>query len=380
MTFASWYARMERRRVRWEFNAERRTDFYEQITQLHGNGIALEEALRRIYLVAADGKEKPTDAVAIISQELYRGVAAGNTFSALLGAWVPEGEVSLIAAGEAGGDLLAAFERIVVSMERRKRLVAGVVVPLVLPMTLALLIYGLLFFNAFFFAPQLLQMQPLEKWKGLTRVLLDTSVFFKHWWWAISALVVAGVVLFTASLSRWTGPTRDWYAVAQQAKADSSFRLPMPMRSKVDRFPPYSIYRIYQASMFLNSLVQMQGQGISAQAALETLRRFSSPWLRERIADTLWSVAGGEPLGVALEKAGHEFPDKMTIQFVKTLEANDPTGKALDTFLERWINRNIKQVGKQAMVLRMIALTAAALMLLLFYGGIYGIQQMSQSR
>lgn len=390
------YEKFNRAFVKAQFTAEVRADFYDQVTMLYSNGVPLEEALKRIWvsaarakdvdtkddgsgkdwIVVADEKVKTSNPTANVAMDCIKTLKAGENFSKALTHWVDPQEVSLIASGE-DGDLTAAFARVVKTMQRRSELLAGVIVPLVMPFFLFLMIAFLLTFGAFSFAPQLLQLAPLEKWQGLTAVYLHIEVFIGNWWWAALILIGGVVGSFAVSLPRWRGSDRDWEEINQLSSLDADYALPMTTRAKVDRYAPYSIYRIYLGSIFLNGLVQAQGQGIKLGDSLVTARNFASPWLAERCDDISWAVAKGNKLGKALELAGHEFPDKQTIQFIQVLEDVDPTGAALDAFTDKWIKRNIRQIAGQAMLVRVIAMAAGGLCLALMYGAIYGIQQIS---
>lgn len=380
MSLRDIFEAVDRARIRFEFGMDGRIDFYEQISQLYGNGIQLEEALKRIQLVASGGKPKSSNALAVIAQDCIAGIGAGLPFSDVMRRWITEDEASIIAAGEETGDLLGALERCVESSSRRKALIAGVTQPLALPLLLVFIEFGLLGFIAFYFAPQLLALAPIERFKGQTLQLLQLAVFVQSWWWAILIPLVVFVIAFVVSLPRWRGRSRDWDAISAAVEHDPTYRLAKPFRSLVDKYvPPYAIYRIYVASVFLDNVAQMQGQGIPLPRVLATVSKFASPWLQERVEDTLWGVNRGLPLGDALDAAGHEFPDAGSIAFIRVLESSDATGQALQRFTSRWMLQNTRKVSQIAMWLRLIVFLAFGLTLTLFFGAVYGVSQMGKS-
>ncbi|MEY2117141.1 type II secretion system F family protein [Rhodanobacter sp. FW106-PBR-R2A-1-13] len=380
ITFRGLYEGIDRARIRLEFGMDGRLDFYEQIAQLYGNGIQLEEALKRIYLVASGGKANSSNALAVIAQDCIAGIGAGLPFSDVMRRWITEDEASIIAAGEETGDLLGALERCVASSQRRKALIAGVTQPLTLPLLLVVIELGLLGFISFYFAPQLLALAPINRFKGQTLQALQLAVFIQSWWWAILIPMVLLIIAFVISLPRWRGGSRDWDAINIAVEQDPRHVLRKPLRSLVDKYvPPYAIYRIYVASVFLDNVAQMQGQGIPLPRVLATVGKFASPWLQERIEDTLWGVNRGLPLGDALESAGHEFPDAGSIAFIRILESSDATGQALQRFTARWMVQNTRKVSQIAMWLRLIVFLAFGMTLTLFFGAVYGVSQMGKS-
>lgn len=354
--------------IRASFGASAREDFYQQLALLVGNGVKIDVALRSIYDVAMTGQKGEPHGQAVIFKDLIVGVGSGQKFSTILGKWVGVQEASVVAAGEASGELLMAFQRCVKSMERRRMLVEAVTKPLLLPAGLVVLLFGVMVFTGFGFAPPLLKLLPLERWTGATKNLLVMGLFFARWWWLVLGVVVALVMVFVRSLGRWRGRMR--------ARVDQTGTLWAIL------CPPlagYGIYRIYQASIFLDNVAQMLASGVKLDVCLDLLGRYASPWLRERVDATAKGLGSGSRLGAALHASGYRFPDRKTISFLRVLESTNGAAEALEGFTERWVKLQVKQIAVTAVGIRLFAFIAAGVVILTFLAGIYGVSQVSDS-
>jgi toxin co-regulated pilus biosynthesis protein E len=72
-------------------------------------------------------------------------------------------------------------------------------------------------------------------------------------------------------------------------------------RPKLDKFPPYSLYKSYHGSLFLVSLSALMGTGMDIYKALEELKTLSSGYLRSHISKMQSKLLSGGHIGEALE-------------------------------------------------------------------------------
>lgn len=349
------------------FGTAAREDFYEQLALLVGNGIKIKTAIKEIYDVSMEGKKNPAG-VSLIYKDFMVGMDNGEKFSTVLTRWVGVQEGSVIAAGEKSGELLASFSRVAQAVKRRKMLVGACAKPLVLPCILFVLVFGVMLFTGYGFAPRLLELVPLDKWTGATRTLLSIGLFFKAWWPVIVAAVAVTVGVFVWSLGHWTGSIR--------AKVD---HLGVLWAILCPPVAGYGIYRIYQASLFLDNVAQMLSSGVKLDHALELLKGYCSDWLRERIEGAEQGIGRGARLGDALGSSGYDFPDKQTIGFLRVLESTEGIAQALEKFTERWVELNVKKIALAAIGIRLFAFIVVGAAILIFFGGVYGVSQVASA-
>jgi type II secretory pathway component PulF len=87
----------------------------------------------------------------------------------------------------------------------------------------------------------------------------------------IAVTVLVMLVAFMRSLSRWQGP----------------------VRRALDSYPPYNVYRSYTGAMLIVSLSSLMRTGVSLRGSIERAMKFSSPWLRWHLRETLRALSSG---------------------------------------------------------------------------------------
>lgn len=53
------------------------------------------------------------------------------------------------------------------------------------------------------------------------------------------------------------------------------------------------------------------------------IHKHASPWLQQRLQDTMYGLSMGKNLGVALDLAGHKFPDEESIAYITTIASRE---------------------------------------------------------
>lgn len=351
--------------LRWCFRASARVDFYHQVSLLLDNGVSLENTLREIRRVNSQHDRPGVGArraslrsplVQILDKTIH-GVKSGNGFAEAIAEWCSPQETSVIAAGEASGELTEAFKRVALVMKQRatlkKRLAGELAMPImaILAIMIAYIVMG------YQLVPILVKLMPVERWTGDTARLLKLSLFFKTYSWLIAVVLGALLVGFAQLLPRWTGPMRD----------------------RFERYPPFSIYRLFVGSTFLLNMSAKLAQGISQEDALKSEKAFAAPYLLERVNHTLRGIRSGMTFGDALMAAEHEFPDRRTIGTLRVISGRRGFDKALESFTNQWFESNLEAMTKAASWLRIVAILFVGYGVLCMANGVYGIQDNVQS-
>jgi type II secretory pathway component PulF len=94
----------------------------------------------------------------------------------------------------------------------------------------------------------------------------------------------------------------------------------------------------------------MMRAGISLYDALKLLHQYANPYMRERIQGAMYGIRQGANLGVALGNAGHGFPDKRAIQFIRILASREGFSESINKYSERWLMASIKRIEMLATV------------------------------
>lgn len=377
-------------RIRMAFGSAQRMVFYKKFALLLDNGVPLEAALKELRRVSATdnpvaaakaaadsaaageaagklpwldrlrAQMKPrnsTPPLVILLDRMLRAVRSGRGFAEAIEPYCTPQEASIVSAGEASGSLREAFRRVALVMqqqrETRKRFIVQLGGP-ALAIVAMIVVYCVV---GMYLGPMLTKLMPAEKWMGDTGRLLTLSL------WVSSNIVfiVIGLAALLGGLiyglPRITGPIRD----------------------RLDKFPIFSMYRLFIGSTFLLNVATKQAQGIAIEDALKRERMFASPYLRERVDHTLRGIRSGLSFGDALQAAEHDFPDRETIGMLRVISSRKGFAEALEKFTVEWLDSNLDAMTKANQWIRVIALLVVGLGVTILAKGVIGIQDNIQA-
>lgn len=305
-----------------------RIEFYEGFQNLVENGIKSHDALQELNSIWSYHGKKPDEPLAIVTRDLMVQLTNGTPLSRALSRWVPYEEASLLAAGEKGARLVQACDDIIRVITAKQQISGAVASAIVYPTFLSVPLSMLLWMVATKLVPPMSRTSSPESWEGTAWLLYQLANFVTNFGLFTVALLLVLIGGFVYSLPRWRGTTRAWF----------------------DKGPFYSTYRVVHGSTFLLNLAVMMRANIQPYVALELLAEYASPWLREKIQGAIYGIRMGSNLGIALDDAGHNFPDKKAIQFIKILAARDGFEEAINNYSERWLKASIKRIQLTARV------------------------------
>jgi type II secretory pathway component PulF len=323
-------------------------NFYELLQNLVENQLSQHEALDELFRVWSDNGKKRGDAQAAVAGDLLAQMNNGRSLSRALSRWVPSEEAALIAAGEKTGNLVSALEDVKRVLIAKQRISTALKTALIYPMMLCFPLCYLLYTVATELVPSMARVSDPEAWTGAGYALYVMSNLVISFGMPFVLLLLASAVVVFYSLPRWTGG----------------------LRVTFDRLPFYTLYRRVQGSTFLLNMAVMMRANVSVHDALDILDGFSNPWMRERIQGALYGLRQGKNLGVSLENAGHSFPDKESIQFVRILASRNGFAESINRYSSRWLERSIKDVERSASLARnlMIALIGVVMAVVVIGG------------
>jgi type II secretory pathway component PulF len=325
------------------YGSATRINFYEGFQNLVENGLSVGESLKELYKVWSSDGKKPETPLAMITRDLLIQLSNGTSLSRALARWVPFEEASLLAAGEQKGRLVEAFNDVVRVITAKQEINSAIFKAVMYPMFLCLPLGVLLWIISSKLVPRMARTSDPESWTGGAYLLYRLADFLMSYGIALVLLLIAAAILVVASLPRLTGRAR----------------------ILLDRGPFYSTYRMIHGSTFLLNLSVMMRANIGIYGSLEILREYANPWMKERIDGALYGIRLGTNLGVALENAGHHFPDKKAIQFIRILAEREGFSESIHRYSQRWLTTSIKRVQRLAVV----SLTS----MLLLIGGVQAL-------
>src|SRR6516162_2529845 len=327
--------------------------FTEEMSDLLDAGLQLEPALR-----VMEGR-KELSSIKAVASALRQQVREGSSLSQSLRIVSPSfGDLfcNLVAAGELSGSLPELLRRqsifLVTIDDLRKKVVSA----LIYPSMIFVLGIGLIFLFMTYLVPQLttLFQKTGKDLPLLTRVLVQTSDFFSHYWWAIIAAIF-GVVFGFLQLIR-KRPGRAWWHRTQ---------LHLPLFGSVLRGRYYAQFSQTMANLIANGIPLLNGLRLMTGAS-------ENVHLRALMGKVVDMVGEGGSLSRALQRVG-EFPP-MFIDMIGVGEQTGDLAQALEKIARRYDKElNIKIQRLTALVQPAVILVMAGMVGLIAYSIINGI-------
>ncbi|ODP35036.1 type II secretion system F family protein [Pandoraea sp. ISTKB] len=317
------------------FDVRSRTSFYRALALLLKNGAKLRESLEKFHHVKSHGGRKLGRIEAVVSDECLIGLRAGNSISQTLADWIPYEEAATIAAGERGeGGLHAAFKQAQEIAERKAAMKGVIVKASAYPGFLMIALGGVLYFIASSVMPMLSKMTKREDWDFSMYVMAFLASMVKDHYVALLVTVMVTVVFMTWSINNLTGP----------------------LRVRLDRLPPWSVFRIMRGAAFVYNFSTMQVAGDTAQKILEREWQLANPYMRERIDGALMGVRNGKNIGVALRDSGYEFPGRESVEYLQLIASLEGGPEQLKKYAEECMNDAVKEVEAIGAVITSVVL------------------------
>lgn len=332
-----------------------------KLAKMVNNGVPIIKALDSlIERRVAMGQSKHQMTIAL--RDWSKKLSNGASLSEAITGWVSTDERMLLMGGEQSGQLeisLVASARV---MEAKSKIKGAILGGTLYPVFLLLIGFGSLALFSYQIVPAFTSaVQGKDPWTGIARSLVELSSFVQSYLiFMIIALAVIFIIFF-ASLSRWT-------------------RRLGGVRIVLDRYAPYSIYRVVQGSSWLLSFAAMIESGMRIEMALMELEKHASPWLKDRIKACLRGMRAGEDIGSSLAKSGYEFPDREIIDDMAVYASLSGFDEALKIIGNEWLDEGISVVQKQMKSVFVVGIIVVGALLAFMIGGMFAMQiQMTNS-
>jgi type II secretory pathway component PulF len=344
---------LNRRWARLQLTTQARLRIYRKIAKMLANGLPLLKVLEELELRASSEGRKPNEPEAIVLADWRRVVQNGGMLSEAMQWWVPHTEQMIVMAGEQSGRLETALTTVTAVVTSGRRIRAAIAGGLAYPAAVLVMTIGYVFLFGKLVIPRFTSIVSPDRWHGVARSLYTLSQFVQGGMIYCVLLLATLIVLLFWSMPRWSGRTR----------------------VLLDRYPPYSIYRLIVGSGFLVAFSSLQTAGFTVEKSLTRLAETARPWLRERIDDMLFGVKSGLNVGEAMKNTGYRFPSSEIVDDLCVYAEYKGFADALRTLAEEWMQEGVETIEAQMRVVNGVAIITLALVLSWLITGFFGIQQ-----
>jgi type II secretory pathway component PulF len=309
--------------------------------------------LEELELRASHEGRKPNEPLALTLADWRSVVQNGGMLAEAMAWWVPHTEQMIVMAGEQSGRLEAALLNVCTVVQYSRRIRTAIVGGLTYPCVIVAMTIGYVYLFGKLVIPRFASIVSPERWHGVAKSLYELSRFVQGG--MIYCLVVLAILVAALfySMPRWSGNVRVW----------------------LDRYPPYSIYRLITGCGFLVAFSSLQAAGFTVERSLARLATDAKPWLRQRIDDMLFGVKSGLNVGEAMKNAGYRFPSEEIVDDLCVYAEYKGFAEALHAIASEWMTDGVETIEAQMRVVNGAAIVVLALVLSWLISGFFGIQQ-----
>jgi type II secretory pathway component PulF len=343
---------IERWWAKTQFSDMARVRLYRKIAKMLGNGLPLLKILEELRDRASQNGRNPKEPLAVVLDDCRRLVQNGRMLSEGLDWWVPKSEQMILMAGEQSGHLESSLLAVIDVVQAGRRIKSAIMGGLAYPFSILFLIIVYIYLFGTKVIPEFTRILDPSNWHGAARSLYVMSVLVQDWMLYVVAAIVVVLVAFAAALPRWCGN----------------------VRIVLDRYAPFSIYRLVVGSGFLMAFSALQAAGITVEKSLSRLSEMADPWLRERLSGALLGIRSGLNCGEALRNAGYGFPSQEVIDDLCVYAEYRGFAEALKLMADEWMEEGIEQISQQMKILNGFSIAAMALVIGWLVTGFFGIQ------
>lgn len=268
----------------------------------------------------------------------------GYSFSNSVRGWIPESELNLIASGEEGRGIENGLAHAVNFATKAKQIKSTIIKGAAYPLFLIVFVAVFVAMFSLKMAPVYVDLLPMTKWPPIAKNFYYVSDFLVNYW----LIVVGGIIGLSFFISKtigvWTGKVRE---------------------KIFDKIPPWSVYKIYQACVFLISLSSMMQSGVPLNDALTKMKKTSARWVEKYI----------NFMQRNLKKGGQNFGQHLNVGLLDEETAMDVIDyselgnfeNAIHEIGERNLQESIQKIEAAMGVARILALILIAVVVGLIY-------------
>lgn len=321
--------------AQWKMRRSKKPRFriYRKLQGMLDMNEPLPIALDRLWRnVSEDGQKAKKPAAMAVQQWLERS-RKGMNLSEMLEGWVPAREHMLMRAGEESGNVAKAITSIMEVDESAEKMRKAIKGAITYPVFIFLLLAAVMWmFGVSLIEPMRKNAPPavVEQMAGIGAV----ADFVRHQGLLTLTIIGGLVAALVFSLPRWRGP----------------------FRAKIDMYPPFSWYRIWQGSAFLLSMSALLTAQVPLRKCFEILLNNASPWLTERLESARQEILRGRNLGEALRVNGLNFPDPTLARDMEILAERSDVAKTLELLAKEWLSEQTMALNTQSGMVKTIGM------------------------
>lgn len=272
----------------------------------------------------------------------------GENFATATQGWLTDNEQMLMDSGTSGelSNSLIMAQNLLESLAIMKK---TVVAAMIYPIVLFVILFAMIFGFSYSIIPILTDLLPVEYWEGSQLALYNFCMFFQHNTQYIMGVILIIFAVIIKTMSNWTGQVR-FYA---------------------DNLVPWSIYKEFNAGIFLISFSTLIESGNTPLQAIQKLRVQSPKYVTNELNKMLANINKALNPAIAINTGFlGEIGDD-----IEDIAENGDFEKILKSYGEDAIEKIIESIKKKANNVKIMLMLTVVGFLVWGYGGFIAISQ-----
>lgn len=234
----------------FQFGTKAQLAYLEDFYTLVSDGIPANRAIEMLAQVS-------TGISRDVSISISEGISKGQALADGMQNWFSPNVVEIIRVGEEGGALVETVKSAINTLSQRSSSLSAVVTAVTYPLIVIIMACIIIvYLNTSVFS-QFKDIKPIDQWPSAGKDLVHLAELITGWWWLVLIVILGLFFLLRSIMNDYIG----------------NFRVTL------DSFPPFSLYRRFVASRFLETLGLLVSNGIVFKNALKVMQYQSSPYL-----------------------------------------------------------------------------------------------------
>lgn len=321
--------------MRFRTNRNDRFRIYRKLQGMLAMNESLGRSLERLWYNVTDMGKYPDKPAAKALREWLNKDRAGSSMAEAMEGWIPMNELFMIRAGEESGAVARALGVILDMGATGKEMKQAIMQAVSYPIFMMLLLMAVLWMFGVNMIGPMKEFAPPQVMQSMSGLVFVSDFIDSY---GLLSLVFFVIIMASVSLSM---PYFDG-----------------PLRVKLDAYPPWAWYRIWQGSAFMLSLSALLNANVPLKRALEVLEEQATPWLKERIFLARQEVLRGRNLGEALRATHMNFPDPQVALDLEILAERADVADVMKQITHDWMEEQIELLKRQAQLTRFLGLIA----------------------
>lgn len=238
----------------WQFSGKAQLAFLEDLYVLVNDGIPPNRAIDMLVQVT-HGISR--DVALSISQK----ISEGQPLAEGMEEWFSTNIVEIVRVGEEGGALAQTIKSGINALSQRSGVIGAVIAAISYPLMVITIACSIIVYLNQTVFNQFKAIKPLEQWPDAGKTLVEIAGVIEGWWWLVLVIVMGIALSFRWFLLNFTGV----------------------LRSELDTFPPFSLYRRLVAARLMETLGLLVANGVVFKSALRVMQYQANPYLASHL-------------------------------------------------------------------------------------------------